>query len=455
MRLDDTIAAIATPLMPSGIGVIRVSGKNSIKLVENLFKGNSIKKTESHKFLYGSIQDQGKLIDKVLVVVMKEPNSYTSENVVEIHCHGSPFVLRKILELVLKGGARLAESGEFTQRAFLKGRLDLTQVEAISDLINANSDMGAQIAANQLNGELFNAIDNIRQKIVSTASLVEAKIEFPDELNEFSHKENCIHRLEKIFYNLKKLISNAEFGQKIRKGFSVALIGKPNVGKSSLLNLLLREERAIVTEIPGTTRDFIEEFIQIKGVPFRIIDTAGIRKSEDIIELEGIRRTQIVKDKADFILLILDANDDLNKEDLISINEIEKNKTLLVINKMDLKKSNLPSWYNSIKDYDHIFISAKSGKGLVQLESILYKEATLGINFKEDEIWITNRRQLQSAKNALIFLKRARKVLKDNRGEEFLAMDLKSCLNALGEIVGETTPDDILEQIFSEFCIGK
>lgn len=456
MRLDDTIAAVATPLLASGLGVIRVSGSKSIPIVSSLFKGSSLKKTDSHKFVLGWIQDKDTLIDKVLIVAMHAPNSYTTEDIVEIQCHGSPVVLRKILDLVLKKGARLAEPGEFTQRAFFNGRIDLTQAEAVSDLIHANSNFGAKIAAEQLNGKLYHAIDSVKEQVISIFSMVEASIEFPEETQEFVQREDCLKRLNLACADLEKLITNSEFGLQMREGFTLTFIGKPNVGKSSLFNILLKKQRAIVTDIPGTTRDSIEELMQIKGLPFRIIDTAGIRKSKSRIESEGIKRTQIARKKADVVLLILDASKDLNKEDSILIDEIEKKRTIVVINKKDLISTKLPKWYEKISDFEYILISAKTGEGCKELETLLFEKVNRdNILKKQDEIWITNLRQQQAAKKALESLYLARKFLEQLSGEEFAAVDLKSSLNSLGEIVGETTSDDLLGRIFSEFCIGK
>jgi tRNA modification GTPase len=457
MHLEDTIAAIATPLQPSGLGVIRVSGTQAVEFVEPLFKGTgrSLKKAETHKLLYGWIHHKGELLDKVLIVVMCAPHSYTTEDVVEIQCHGSPLVLRAILDLVLKQGARLAEAGEFTQRAFMHGRLDLTQVEAVADLIHATSEVGAKLAALQLHGKLFQAIDAVKKQVVSIASLIEAGIEFPEEGLEFTQREDCLKGLDRASADLEDLISHAEQGRRIREGFAVALIGRPNVGKSSLLNTLLREQRAIVTTIPGTTRDSIEEPVQIRGVAFRLTDTAGIRKTEDLIETEGIRRTKIVRDKADLVLLILDASEKLTEEDLELICDVEEERTIVVLNKKDRTGANLPEWYKTISKMESVLISAKSGDGCDDLESFLFAKATQGGLPQQDEIWITNRRQQQAAKHGLVALQKAREILENSAGEEFLAVDLRSCLNALGEIVGETTPDDLLGQIFSEFCIGK
>jgi len=457
MRLDDTIAAVATPLQPSGLGVIRVSGTEAVSLVEPLFKGRErpLKKAETHKLLYGWIHDEGELLDKVLLVVMRAPHSYTTEDVVEIQCHGSPLVLRTILDLVLRQGARLAEAGEFTQRAFLHGRLDLTQVEAVADLIHASSEVGAKLAAQQLHGKLYQAIDIVKKQVVSIASLIEAGIEFPEEGLEFTQREDCLQRLDHACADLENMLSHAEQGRRMREGFAVALIGRPNVGKSSLLNTLLREQRAIVTTIPGTTRDSIEESVQIQGVAFRLTDTAGIRKTADLLETEGIRRTQIVRDKADLVLLILDSSEQLTEEDQTLIRDVEQERTIVVLNKKDRLSAKLPEWYEAISAMESVLISAKTGDGCDELESCLFAKATQGGLPEQDEIWITNRRQQQAAKNALDALQQAREIFENSDGEEFLAVDLRSCLNALGEIVGETTPDDLLGQIFSEFCIGK
>ena len=457
MRLDDTIAAVATPLQPSGLGVIRVSGTEAVSLVEPLFKGRvrPLKKAETHKLLSGWIHDEGELLDKVLLVVMRAPHSYTTEDVVEIQCHGSPLVLRTILDLVLRQGARLAEAGEFTQRAFLHGRLDLTQVEAVADLIHASSEVGAKLAAQQLHGKLYQAIDIVKKQVVSIASLIEAGIEFPEEGLEFTQREDCLQSLDHACADLENMLSHAEQGRRMREGFAVALIGRPNVGKSSLLNTLLREQRAIVTTIPGTTRDSIEESVQIQGVAFRLTDTAGIRKTADLLETEGIRRTQIVRDKADLVLLILDSSEQLTEEDQTLIHDVEQERTIVVLNKKDRLSAKLPEWYEAISAMESVLISAKTGDGCDELESCLFAKATQGRLPQQDEIWITNRRQQQAAKNALDALQQAREIFQNSDGEEFLAVDLRSCLNALGEIVGETTPDDLLGQIFSEFCIGK
>ncbi|MBS1254787.1 MAG: tRNA modification GTPase MnmE [Deltaproteobacteria bacterium] len=457
MRLDDTIAAIATPLQPSGLGVIRVSGNQAVPMVEQLFKSSNttLKKSETHKLIQGWIHDDGKLIDKVLVVLMRSPRSYTTEDVVEIQCHGSPFILRTILDLVLRQGARLAEAGEFTQRAFLHGRIDLTQAEAVLDLVHAGSVVGARLAAQQLRGKLYHAIEEVKQQVVSTASLVEATIEFPEEDTEFMHRDECLQRIEQACTDIENLLVHADQGLRMREGFNVVLIGRPNVGKSSLMNTLLREQRAIVTTIPGTTRDYIEESVQIKGLAFRLTDTAGIRHTKDLIETEGIRQTHNVLSRADLVLLILDASEKLNDEDLSLFSEIIKERTITVLNKIDLLSGRKPDWYKEISGNESVLISAKTGDGCDELESRLFDKATQGGLPQEDEIWITNRRQKQAAEQALVALLQAREGLEQSKGEEFIAVDLRSSLNALGDIVGQTTSDDLLGRIFSDFCIGK
>ncbi|MDP6216327.1 MAG: tRNA uridine-5-carboxymethylaminomethyl(34) synthesis GTPase MnmE [SAR324 cluster bacterium] len=457
MSLEDTITAIATPIQSSGLGVIRVSGTDAVSIVESLFKGKvaSLKRTETHKLQYGWIHDEGDLLDQVLLVVMHAPHSYTKEDVVEIQCHGSPLVLRAILDLILMHGARLAEPGEFTQRAFLHGRIDLTQVEAVADLIHATSEVGAKLAVQQLQGKLFQAIDAVKKQVVSIASVIEASIEFPEESLELTKREDCLQRLDCVCADLENMLSRAEQGRQMREGFSVVLIGRPNVGKSSLLNTLLREQRSIVTSIPGTTRDSIEESLQIQGVAFRLTDTAGIRQTKDLIETEGIRRTEKIRDKADLVLLILDASEKLTEEDQSLISDVEQERTIVVINKKDCLSGKLPEWYEAISAMESVLISAKFGDGCDDLESCLFEKVTQGRLPQKDEIWITNLRQQKAAKNALAALRQAREILEHSAGEEFIAVDLRSCLNALGEIVGETTPDDLLGQIFSEFCIGK
>ncbi|MBF0280857.1 MAG: tRNA uridine-5-carboxymethylaminomethyl(34) synthesis GTPase MnmE [SAR324 cluster bacterium] len=459
MKLGDTIAAISTALGPAGIGVIRISGNKAIEITEALFHstrpGLQLKQAPSHHFFHGWVYDGKQPIDEVMIALMKAPHSYTTEDIVEIQCHGSILVLQNILELVLNLGVRLADPGEFTQRAFLHGRMDLTQVEAVSDLINARSKMGIQAAVDQLKGKLFKAIDAVREKVFYVAALIEASIDFSDEDEEFTHREDCILRLRNACDDLENLLASAEHGKMMRSGLGVALIGLPNVGKSSLLNAMLKENRAIVTDIPGTTRDIIEESIQIKGLAVRLIDTAGIRKTEDLIENEGMQRSRDAFETADLILLILDSSCPLNEESIGLLQETDPENTVVILNKKDLLSGQQPSWIGKLEAFTTVAVSAKYEEGLEELKEVLFQKGTEGIMMADEQVLITNVRQQQAAKNAFSALQIAIEGLENELGEEFLAVDLADCLRALGEIVGETTAEDLLNRIFSEFCIGK
>ena len=459
MRLDDTIAAIATATGPAGIGVIRISGNRAIRVACAIFSPShseqNFEEAQSHRLYHGWIHDQGRSLDEVLVAVMRAPHSYTTEDVVEIQCHGSVAVLQTMLELILKHDVRLAEPGEFTQRAFLHGRLDLTQVEAVSDLIHARSRLGIYTAVNQLKGKLYEAIAAIREDVAHVAALIEATIDFSDEDEEFTQHEECVTRLEQTRKDLEALLSFAEQGKILRSGLGVALIGRPNVGKSSLLNALLQEQRAIVTEIPGTTRDVIEESIHFKGLAIRLIDTAGIRMTKDIVESEGVQRSRNAWETADMALLLLDSSTSLFPEDKQLLEQADPEKTIVVLNKKDLLSGNQPAWIDQCHPFKTVLVSAKHAAGLQELEESLFEKGTRDGFLMEEQALITNVRQQQSAKKALFALQVALEDLRNRVGEECLAVDLAGCLRALGEIVGDTTADDLLNRIFSQFCIGK
>ena len=459
MRLDDTIAAIATATGPAGIGVVRVSGKRALPVACSIFSpahsAQKLEEAESHRLYHGWIHDQGRSLDEALVAVMRAPNSYTTEDVVEFQCHGGVAVLRAVLELILKQDVRLAEPGEFTQRAFLHGRLDLTRVEAVSDLIHARSRLGIFTAVNQLKGKLYEAIAAIQDQVAQVATLIEATIDFSDEDEEFTQQEECVTRLEQAREELEALLSFAEQGKILRSGLGVALIGRPNVGKSSLLNALLRENRAIVTEIPGTTRDVIEESIHFKGLAIRLIDTAGIRLTKDVVESEGVLRSKNAWETADMALLLLDCSSPLNAEDQQLLEQADPQKTIVVLNKKDLLPGDKPAWLDQCDAFKTVLVSAKEADGLQELEESLFEKSTRDEFVMEEQALITNIRQQQSARKALSALQVALEGLRHGVGEECLAVDLAGCLRALGEIVGETTADDLLNRIFSQFCIGK
>ena len=459
MNFDDTIAAIATAMQPAGLGVIRVSGRDAANCVKSLFVDDSGKSGILHiperQLVHGWIQDQDQVLDEVLLTWMKGPRSYTTEDVVEIHCHGSVLGLQSILSLILSHGARLARPGEFTERAFLGGRLDLTRVEAVSDLIQANSNLALKQAAQQLRGRLYRQIEEFRNRLVDIASILEAVIEFPEEGVDFGNRNECIAKLERLYLEVERMLQSASQGRRIREGISIAIIGRPNVGKSSLLNIMLQEARAIVTTVPGTTRDTIEESLQIEGLAYRLTDTAGIRESDDPVESEGIERSRKVWQEADLTLLLMDASNDLNEEDQTLLKQCDPGKTLVVANKMDLCTKKQPSWLEHLKGFEWQPISAKMNTGIEDLKQNIHLHCGSGIEHQTEQVWLTNLRQQEAGEKALAALKRALTGMQEYEGEELVAVDLRSALNAFGEIVGETTSEDLLTRIFSEFCIGK
>jgi tRNA modification GTPase len=460
VRLDDTIAAIATAQQPSGLGVIRISGPQALAAAELIFRSSgavALSEAPSHQFRHGWIADAEGWVDEVLAVVMREPRSFTTEDVVELHCHGSVLVQQTILGLLIEQGVRLAEPGEFTRRAFLKGRLDLTRVEAISDLIHARSKGGMRVAAQQLRGQLFEAISAVQEQLIQVASLVEASIEFPEEGETFTHREDCLRRIEDASCELERLLAHADQGRRLREGVATALIGRPNVGKSSLLNALLRESRAIVTAVPGTTRDLIEETVQLHGLAFRLTDTAGLRESFDEVESEGIRRTRNTWSAAELVVLVVDQNQPPDAEDQRLLAEADPARTLVAQNKADLPSGNevQDAWQTVLQDFEAVRMSATTGEGLELLKARMVRWAMGGELPRAEEVWITNLRQQQAAQQALDALRQAQTTLEQDAGEEYLALDLRHALNALGAVVGETTADDLLARIFSEFCIGK
>ncbi len=461
MLNEDTICAISTPIGEGGIGIVRISGKDAIPIAARIFfskKKKDLNSVPTHTIHYGVINDieTGNEIDEVLVTIMRAPNTYTKEDVVEINCHGGVLPLKRLLGLVLKNGARLAEPGEFTKRAFLSGRIDLSQAEAVIDIINSKTEDSLRLAVGQLSGILSKRIMAVREELLSIIASLEASIDFVDEDIEFISKSEIGERIKRIIQELEYLIDSADEGRIYKEGIATAIIGKPNVGKSSLLNALLKEERAIVTPIPGTTRDVIEEWVNIKGMPLRILDTAGIRHTEDIVEMEGVRRSREALKNADLVLLLIDKSTMLNDEDKKLMGEVKEKRGIVVLNKADL-----PSKVKEgeIKDFlpnkAIASISALNGDGIDGLRSaisnlILQNKVTSG-----ERPIITNLRHKLAIERARTSLENLQASLKNEMSEEFLAVDLRGALNALGEITGETATEDILEKIFQEFCIGK
>jgi tRNA modification GTPase len=457
---DETIAAISTPLGESGIGIVRMSGPLSEVIAQRLFIP---KKTPfsfvSHHFHYGDLIDpeNDAPIDEVLIVLMKAPKTYTREDIVEIHCHGGHFILQKALELVLGQGARMALPGEFTKRAFLNGRIDLTQAESVIDLIKAKTRESLEIAGQQLRGLLYGEMASIRERLVQHLALLEAHIDFPEEEIEAiplaETKKDLLNRIQK----LEEWISTYEEGRVFREGISCAITGKTNVGKSSLLNVLLKQERAIVTPIPGTTRDVIEEVLNIHGIPVRLMDTAGLRKAKDSIEQEGVRRAKERVADADLILLMIDGSRGLDDDDEEIFREIDSKKKIVVLNKRDLiPKISLKTIKGRFPNDSTVQISALKSEGIGELKQAIYSSLLhRDIRVSPEHLIVTNIRHKIALSRVRKNLRDALKGLEEGGSLEFIAFEIRSALDSLGEMVGETTTEEILTHIFDQFCIGK
>lgn len=454
---EDTIAAISTPLGYSGIGIVRLSGRDAIEIADRIFispGGKRLKQVPSHRLLYGHIinPEDRSVLDEVLVSVMKAPHTYTREDVVEINCHGGPVSLRRILELVLSAGARLAQPGEFTRRAFLNGRIDLAQAEAVLDVINSLTEESQKAAIEQLRGGLSKRLEHIRQDLIELTAIIEAFIDFPEEDIEIVWEREIKGRASKIKQELRQLMEGARYGKILREGLKTAIVGRPNVGKSSLLNALLERDRVIVTEIPGTTRDVIEEYLNIQGLPVRVMDTAGIRETRNMAEQEGVERSLRTMREADLILLVLDGSDDLHRTDMELLERAAPEKTILVINKTDLplriSKNILPS------DRPAVSISALKGTGLKELKDEIVRTALKG-RTETGTALVTNIRHRGALERALQSMESFEDGMREGLSAELLAIELRESLDALGEITGATTSEEILDRIFSNFCIGK
>lgn len=455
---EDTIAAISTPLGEGGIGIIRMSGKEAIRIVERIFLSPRKKKpslTLSHSMLYGFIIDpfNGEKIDEVLISIMKAPRTYTKEDVVEINCHGGNIPLKKILQLLLKMGARLAEPGEFTKRAFLNGRIDLSQAEAVMDVIRAKTEEAERIALQQLEGKLSNKLKTISDKITDLCVYIEASIDFPDEEIDILPKDKFLYSLHDLEKELKRLSESYEEGRLFREGIIAAIVGKPNVGKSSLLNVLLQKDRAIVTDIPGTTRDIVEDFINIKGLPLRIMDTAGIRETHDLAEFEGVKRSLKAIEGADIVIAVFDGSRPLDEADKEIYLKVQSKRAIFVINKSDIESSEFSS--NFFEGHKVIKISALKEEGIDELKEAIYRKCLFRENptFK-DNVIISNMRHKQLIDEALVSIKKAMSALQESP-LEIVALHLRESLENIGQIIGVVTTEDILNKIFNEFCIGK
>jgi tRNA modification GTPase len=456
---DDTIAAIATPLGEGGLAVVRISGPQALAVADKSFLPvgkNSHKPSTatSHTIHYGKVVRGGRIIDEVLLAVLRAPRTYTCEDTVEITCHGGILPARLVLDTLLENGARSAGPGEFTRRAFLNGRLDLTQAEAVADLIQARTELALAAANEQLAGRLSQRIDELRDEMMTTLAHVEAHIDFPDEDIAPDTREQLLQRLEYSITFMDKLLQTANEGQILRRGIRAAIVGRPNVGKSSLLNQLLGHNRAIVSAIPGTTRDTIEETANIRGIPVVFIDTAGLREARDEIEREGIRRSRETLSRAEFVLHVLDASQPLTDEDKTFIDASPDKKGILVRNKIDLpiRLSGLPEPGSEFRMID---VCCLSGQGIEELKDAIREQVWSGeIGTEMLQVMINSRHQdaLNRAKSST---QRAMVALRNNVTLELLALDLRIAVNAVGEIVGKTATEDLLDCLFGQFCIGK
>jgi len=468
MKTNDTIIALATSSGVGAIAIIRLSGEKAIEIVNQFFKSKygkkDLTKVKSHTIHLGNIIENNHIIDEVLVSVFKNPNSYTGENVVEINCHGSVYIQQEIIQLFLKNGVRNANPGEFTLRAFLNGKMDLTQAEAVADLIASNSETSHQVALQQMRGGFSHEIKNLRNQLVHFASLVELELDFAEEDVEFADRAEFVKLVTKISKTLKKLIDSFALGNVLKNGIPVAIVGEPNVGKSTLLNALLNEEKAIVSHIAGTTRDAIEDELIIEGVAYRFIDTAGIRATEDFVENIGIKKTFEKIEQAQLIIYLIDLesvkNNHSNLDDIYI--EIEKirvkyptKKMLLIANKVDLVNQKIiANTKSTFKNFDILFLAAKQKIGISNLITKLIELANTGA-LSNNETIVSNSRHFEALNNALTAIKDVQKGINENISSDLLAIDIHEALHNLGLITGEVTTEDLLGNIFANFCIGK
>ena len=448
--VEDTIAAVATPPGIGAISIIRVSGTDAINVVDSVFIGkDKLNDVKSHTINYGKIvNDDRNLIDDVLISVFRNPHSYTGEDSVEISTHGNPLISQKIIELLIKKGIRVAEPGEFTKRAFLNNKIDLAQAESVVDIINSRTDASLRGARNQLDGVLSKKVEELRELLINASSFVELELDFAEEDVEFIDKNELLKRLKNIKLEIDKLLGTYSFGKVIRDGVNVALVGIPNVGKSSILNYILKESRAIVSHVPGTTRDIIREDVSIDGVFYRLFDTAGIRTSEDEIEKEGVLRSREAVKNADIVLFINDTEQKFSVELLKEINILTStDKIISVINKIDVPHETL--------EHADVYISALTGEGIENLFDKLKEKSVGSSNYSEKSAVVSNVRHYQCLRKAKESLENAESSINNGLTGEYISVDLRNAENNLGEIIGEVTSDDILNNIFMKFCIGK
>ncbi len=448
--ITDTIVAISTALGQGAISIVRLSGEEAIKIVNKNFKGPNLKKVDSHTVSYGHIVNNGKHIDEVMVTVFRAPRSFTTEDIVEINCHGGVFVANKILELMLINGARTATPGEFTERAFLNGRIDLTQAEAVMEIIEAKSDMSLSLANKGLDGDIYKLITSLRGDLLQIIANIEVNIDYPeyDDVEQLSN-EVIKPSVEKLIVRIKSILERASYGKIIKDGIKTGIIGRPNVGKSSILNALLREDKAIVTEIQGTTRDIVEGSVNIGGIILNLIDTAGIREASDIVEKIGIDKAKATINEAELILFVLDNNQALTQEDKELLKLTENKKRIVIINKTDLSKELTHSFKNSVA------ISALQKTGIDNLENLIRDMFLSGEINMTDQTYISNARHIAKLNDTLHSLEESVESINNYMPVDMVEIDLKTAWTTLGDIIGDTSSTSLLDELFSKFCLGK
>lgn len=457
-NLNDTIAAISTAIGEAGIAIVRMSGDDSVNIIDEIFvsaSGKKMTEAENRKFLYGHIADGDKLIDEVLVVKMKGPHSYTAEDIVEIHCHGGVVSVKRILNLILSKGARLAEKGEFTKRGFLNGRIDLTQAEAVIDMIKAKTDISFDMGLNQLSGALSEVLNKLKDELVSMQALIVANIDFPDEDIEDAAYHDLMERSDKILEKMDNLLDNSKNSRLLRDGINTVILGKPNVGKSSLLNGLLKYDRAIVTDIAGTTRDIIEDYINLDGVLLKITDTAGIRETDDEVEKIGVNIAREKLKEADLVIAIFDISRDFDKDDEEILNLIKDKKHITILNKDDLDQKISDEEIEKYFKDDYLRLSVMENESVKKIENLiidLFFDGELQIS--SDSI-LSNIRHINALKEAKKALLEVNESLKEKVFLDLIEVDLENVIGHISEITGTITTEDILDRVFSDFCIGK
>lgn len=457
----DTIAAISTPMGEGAIGIVRLSGEKAIEIADKIYsgiKGKHLKDVPSHTIHYGHVIDpeSGEVVEEVMVSVMKAPKTFTREDVVEINCHGGLLTVNRVLQIVLKEGARLAEPGEFTKRAFLNGRIDLSQAEAVMDLIRAKTDKAMTLALKQMEGRLSRLIKSLRQELLEILAHIEVNIDYPEYDEEEMTRKILLGKAHDIKKEILQLLNTSQQGKILREGLSTVIVGKPNVGKSSLLNALVQENKAIVTDIPGTTRDVIEEYVNVRGVPLRLLDTAGIRETEDIVERIGVERSRQVLKEADLILLVLNYGDKLTAEDVNIFKAVEGMDVIVIVNKTDLpKKIDMDQVRKLAKNDKLITASLINDKGVDELEEAISSMFFEGKIDSGDLTYVSNSRHIALLNQANQAMDEAIQAIENGVPIDLVQIDLVRSWELLGEIIGETVKDDLINQLFSQFCLGK